>query len=62
MTHTLKIAGLTRELPICPLNENLSIAAFVVFGDVELTCAVAKGLLEIAPEFDYMVAPEAKAI
>ena len=62
MTYTLKIAGLTRELPICPLNENLSIAAFVVFGDVELTCACAKGLLEIAPEFDYMVAPEAKAI
>lgn len=62
MTHTLKIAGLTRELPICPLNDNLSIAAFVVFGDVELTCACAKALLEIAPEFDYMVAPEAKAI
>ena len=33
-----------------------------IFGDVELTCACARDLLKIAPEFDYMVAPEAKAI
>ncbi len=62
MTYKLNVAGLTRDLPICQLNENLSIAGFVIFGDVELTCACAKALLDIAPEFDYMVAPEAKAI
>ncbi len=62
MTYTLTVAGLTRELPLCPLNDQLQIAAFVIFGDVELTCACAKALLEKAPEFDYMVAPEAKAI
>ena len=62
MTYELKVAGLTRHLPVCPLNENLSIAGFVLFGDVELTCACAKALLEQAPEFDYMIAPEAKAI
>ena len=62
VTYKLNVAGLTRDLPICQLNENLSIAGFVIFGDVELTCACAKALLDIAPEFDYMVAPEAKAI
>ncbi len=62
MTYTLNVAGLTRQLPLCPLNDQLRIAAFVIFGDVELTCACAKALLEKAPEFDYMVAPEAKAI
>ncbi len=62
MTYTLNVAGLTRQLPLCPLNDQLQIAAFVIFGDVELTCACAKALLEKAPEFDYMVAPEAKAI
>ena len=62
MTYKLNVAGLSRDLPLCPLNENAMIAAFVIFGDVELTCACAAALLEKAPEFDYMVAPEAKAI
>ena len=62
MTYPMTIAGLKRELPICPLNENLSIGAFVIFGDVELTVACAKALLALAPEYDYLLAPEAKAI
>lgn len=62
MVHHIKIAGLERDLPICKLSDDLSIGAFVIFGDVELTCACAGALLEKAPEFDYMVAPEAKAI
>lgn len=62
MTYELKVAGLTRTLPLCKLNDDLSIAAFVIFGDVELTCECARALLEKAPEYDYMVAPEAKAI
>ena len=62
MTYHINVAGLERDLPICPLNDELNIAAFVIFGDVELTCACAKALLEKAPDFDYMVAPEAKAI
>lgn len=62
MTYPMHVAGLKRDLPLCPLNDKLQIAAFVIFGDVELTCACAKALLEKAPEFDYMVAPEAKAI
>ena len=62
MTYKMNVAGLTRDLPLCPLNDSLMIAAFVIFGDVELTCACAKALLEKTPEFDYMVTPEAKSI
>lgn len=62
MTYDLTVAGLKRALPLCPLNDEMMIGAFVIFGDVELTCACARDLLKIAPEFDYMVAPEAKAI
>ena len=62
MTYEMRVAGLTRWLPLCPIGGGLMIGAFVIFGDVELTCACARELLKIAPEFDYMVAPEAKAI
>ena len=58
----MKIAGLERDLPLCPVNENVDIGAFIVFGDVELTIAVSKALLEKCPEFDYIVTPEAKSI
>lgn len=60
--HTMTIAGLERHLPICPVNEKLDIAAFVIFGDAELTVAAAEELLKKCPEFDFIVAPEAKAI
>ena len=62
MTYEMKVAGLKRDLPLCPISDTLMIGAFVIFGDVELTCACARDLLKLAPEFDYMVAPEAKAI
>lgn len=61
-TYPMTIAGCKRELPLCKASEDLTIAGFVIFGDVELTCACAAELLKKAPEFDYMVAPEAKAI
>ena len=62
MTYEMTVAGLKRQLPLCPISDTLMIGAFVIFGDVELTCACARDMLKIAPEFDYMVAPEAKAI
>ena len=62
MVYTMNIAGLTRDLKICPLNENLSIAGFVMFGDVELTEKCAAALLEKAPEFDVMITAESKGI
>ena len=61
-TYKMKIAGLERELPICPLNDKVSIAGFIIFGDVELTVACAEELLKKLPEFDYIVTPEAKSI
>ncbi len=62
MTHKMTIAGLERELPLCRVNDDLYIGAFIIFGDVELTIAAAKALLEKVPEYDYLIAPEAKAI
>ena len=62
MVYKMHIAGLERDLPLCPLNDHLTIAAFVIFGDVELTVACARELLKKAPDFDYMVAPVSKAI
>ena len=60
--YPINIAGVYRKLPICPVNEDLYIGAFVIFGDVELTTAAAKALLEKAPEYDYMITAEAKGI
>ena len=62
MFYHMTVAGLERDLPICPLNENLSIAGFVIFGDQELTVACARELLKKAPEYDYLITAEAKGI
>ncbi len=61
-TYKMKIAGLDRELKKFPVNEKLDIAAFILFGDVEITIAAATELLKIVPEFDYILTPEAKSI
>lgn len=60
--YTMEIAGLKRDLPLFPVNENLYIAAFILFGDVEITKASAKALLEKAPEYDIMMTAECKSI
>jgi adenine phosphoribosyltransferase len=62
MTYEIDIAGLKRELPICKVSGDLYIGAFVMFGDVELTVHCASEMLKRAPEYDYIIAPEAKAI
>ncbi len=62
MTYPITIAGVKRELPLCPVNENLYIGAFVIFGDCELTVACAAELLKRAPEYDYMITAESKGI
>ncbi|MBE6997811.1 MAG: adenine phosphoribosyltransferase [Ruminococcaceae bacterium] len=62
MTYDIDIAGLKRSLPLCRLNDDLYIGAFVIFGDVELTVHCAAELLKRAPDYDYMIAPEAKSI
>lgn len=61
-TYKINIAGLERELPLCPLNDKISIGAFVMFSDVEITVASASGLLEKCPEFDVILTAESKGI
>ncbi|WP_296612013.1 phosphoribosyltransferase family protein [Ruminococcus sp.] len=61
-TYKMTIAGLERELPICPINDKLDIAAFVMFSDVELTVAVAEKLLAKSPYFDVILTAESKGI
>ena len=61
-TYTLHIAGLTRELPICKVNDHMDIAAFIMFSDVELTEACAAALLKKAPEFDVILTAEARGM
>lgn len=60
--YDITVAGCKRALPICPINENLFIAGFVIFGDPELTVETARALLEKAPEYDYIITAEAKGI
>ena len=61
MYYRMNVAGLERDLPICPVNDKLYIAGFVIFGDQELTVACARELLAKAPEYDYIITAEAKA-
>lgn len=60
--YTMEIAGLKRDLPLCKLNDNLYIGAFIMFGDVELTRKCAEALLALSPEFDVMITAESKGI
>ena len=60
--YKMKIAGLERELEKFPVNDNLDIAAFIIFGDVELTVKGCEELLKKVPEFDIIITPEAKSI
>ena len=62
MYYRMNVAGLERDLPICPVNDKLYIAGFVIFGDQELTVACARELLKRAPEYDYIITAEAKGI
>lgn len=62
LTYEMDIAGLKRELPLCRVSDEVYIGAFVIFGDVELTVHCATELLKRAPEYDYIIAPEAKSI
>lgn len=62
MYYEMTIAGCKRQLPLCKLNDDLMIGAFVIFGDAELTVACAAELLKKAPEYDYLLTAEAKGI
>ena len=61
-TYKMTIAGLERELPICPVSDKLDIAAFIMFSDVEVTVAAAAELLKKCPDFDIILTAESKGI
>jgi adenine phosphoribosyltransferase len=62
--YEIEVAGLRRTLPVVPITDSLWIAAFVLWGDVELTNACARAIAaRLQPmEFDYVVSIEAKAL
>ncbi len=62
MYYTMKIAGIERNLEMFPINENLQIAAFIMFNDTEITEAAAAELLKKAPEYDVILTAECKGI
>lgn len=61
-TYKMTIAGCERDLPLCEVNEHLDIAAFIMFGDVEITERSAAALLQVSPEHDIVITAEAKGI
>ncbi|MEG2004228.1 MAG: phosphoribosyltransferase family protein, partial [Clostridia bacterium] len=60
--HPIDIFGCKRNLPICKVNDDLYIAAFVIFGDVELTRTCAQELVKKLPPFDIIITVESKGI
>ena len=62
MYYPIKVAGLERKLPLCPISDTMMIGAFVIFGDPELTTACARALLERCPEHDVLITAESKGI
>ena len=62
MKHTMTIAGIQHDLPLCRLNDELYIGAFIILGNAPLTEACAAALLEKAPAYDYIITAEAKGI
>ncbi len=60
--YNLKVAGVSRDLAICPVTDTLYIAGFILPGDAELSEACARELIKIAPEYDYILTAETKGI
>lgn len=62
MDYKMNIAGLERHLPLCRVTDDLYIAGFIMFNDVEITIACAEELLRQAPDFDVLITAETKGI
>ena len=62
MVYRIQVAGLERDLPLCPISDELYIGAFILFGDVELTEKCAEELAKLAPEHDLLLTAESKGI
>lgn len=62
MNYEIDIAGMKRSLKLFKVSDDLQIAAFILYGDVEITKHAATKLLEQAPEFDIMMTSASKSI
>ena len=62
MVYKINVAGVERDLPLCPISDTMNIAAFILFGDVELTERSAEALCKLAPPHDVMITAESKGI
>ncbi len=63
-THTVNIAGVTRDLPLFEVKPGLRIAVLNILGDIELVEASAKALISKldGKQFDLLVTAESKSI
>ena len=62
-THTVKIAGLTRQLPLFQVAPGVRIAIFNMLGDTEVIQTSAKALAKRLPqEAQVLITAEAKSI
>lgn len=62
-THTVKIAGLTRHLPLFQVAPGVKIAIFNMLGDTEVIQTAAKALAKRLPqEAQVLITAEAKSI
>lgn len=63
-TYELRVAGLTRVLPVVQVGEDIWVASFVMLGDSRLVNACAAALADklSAYDFDCLVGPEAKVL
>ena len=58
--YPITVGNVKRNLPICPLNDSLQIAGFVIVGDPELSEGCAKELSKKVPEYDYILNTSSK--
>lgn len=61
-TYSIEVAGVTRQLPIIKISDNLCIASFVILGDAELVSAAAPKIVKKLPNVDVLLTAEAKGI
>ena len=62
MFYEVDIAGMKRKLKLFPVADDVQIAAFILYGDVEITEHAARELLAKAPEYDIMLTSASKSI
>lgn len=62
-TFRVHIGEVTRDLPIVPVSDTVSVALFNMLGDTEMTDAAGRALAERLPaNVDILLTPEVKAL